>query len=173
MGWSSRRKLRLQFFINACLTWIILGTFLAIIFSSAGPCYYAKVINGTNPFDPLMTRLTEIHSSMPLFAIKNQIGIWKAYENHVWLPFGGISAMPSLHIAITVLFALAGWRINRYIGILLTAYVLITQIGAVILGWHYAVDGYVSILLTILIWKLVNKYLPLRETEFVSIGHET
>ena len=81
--------------------------------------------------------------------------------------------MPSLHIAITVLFALVGWRINRYVGILLTAYVVITQIGAVILGWHYAVDGYVSILLTILIWKLVNKYLPLRETEFVSIGHET
>ena len=174
MGWSSRRKLRLQFFINACLTWIILGTFLAIIFSSAGPCYYAKVINGRpNPFEPLMTRLTEIHSSMPLFAIKNQTGLWKAYENHVWLPFGGISAMPSLHIAITVLFALAGWRINRYVGILLTAYVFITQIGAVILGWHYAVDGYVSILLTILIWKLVNKYLPLRETEFVSNDHKT
>jgi hypothetical protein len=174
MGWSLRRKLRFQFFINACLDWVILGTFLAIIFSSAGPCYYAKVVNGhPNPYDPLMSRLTEIHSSMPLFAIKNQIGIWKAYENHVWLPFGGISAMPSLHIAITVLFALVGWRINRYIGILLTAYVLITQIGAVILGWHYAVDGYVSILLTILVWKLVNKYLPLKETEFVTIDHKT
>jgi len=170
MGWSLRRKLRLQFFINACLVWVLLGTFLAIIFSSAGPCYFSKVITShPDPYEPLMSRLTEIHGSVPLFAIKNQIGIWKAYENHIWLPFGGISAMPSLHIAITVLFALAGWRINRFVGILMTAYVLITQIGAVILGWHYAVDGYVSILLTILIWKLVNKYLSLRETELKSI----
>jgi membrane-associated phospholipid phosphatase len=105
---------------------------------------------------------------MPLFAIKNQVGLWEAYQNHVWLPFGGISAMPSLHIAITVLLALVGWRINHYAGVLLTAYVVITQIGAVMLGWHYAVDGYVSILLTVLLWKLANKYFPLRETEFVA-----
>ncbi|MCK4823125.1 phosphatase PAP2 family protein [bacterium] len=161
MGWSSRRKLRLQFFINTCVAWVMLGTFLAIIFSSAGPCYYTKVVNNhPNPYEPLMTRLINIHESIPLFAIKNQIGIWEAYQNHVWLPFGGISAMPSLHIAITVLLALVGWRINHYAGILLTAYAFITQIGAVILGWHYAVDGYVSILLTILIWKLVNKHFP-------------
>jgi hypothetical protein len=173
MGWSVRRKLRFQFFINACLTWVILGTFLAIIFSSAGPCYYDKVVNGhPNPYELLMNRLMNIHESTPLFAIKNQIGIWHAYENHIWLSFGGISAMPSLHIAITVLLALVGWRINRCAGILFTAYVVITQVGAVILGWHYAVDGYVSILLTILLWKLVNKYLPLKETGIVSIDHE-
>ena len=170
MAWSQRRKLKLQFFINLCLAWIILGTFLAIIFSSAGPCYYAKVVTGKpDPYSPLMIRLNEIHTSMPLIAIRNQIGIWKAYENRVWLPFGGISAMPSLHIAIAVIFALAGWRVNRYLGILLIVYVFITLIGSIILGWHYAVDGYVSILLTILIWKVVNKYLPLREMELVSI----
>ena len=159
MAWSQRRKLRLQFFISLCLTWIILGTFLATIFSSAGPCYFAKVINShPNPYEPLMIRLNEINTSMPLFAIKNQIGIWNAYENHVWLPFGGISAMPSLHIAIAVIFALAGWRINRFVGMLLTVYMLILLIGSVGLGWHYAVDGYVSILLTILIWKVVDKF---------------
>ena len=144
MAWSLRRKLRLQFFVNICLAWIILGTFLAIIFSSAGPCYYSKVINGRpDPYKPLISRLTEIHTSKPLFAINNQIGIWKAYKNRVWLPFGGISAMPSLHIAIAVLLALVGWQINRFIGVLLTAYVFIILIGSIILGWHYAVDGYV------------------------------
>jgi hypothetical protein len=169
MGWSSRRKLRFQFFINACVLWVMLGTLLALIFSSAGPCYYSMVVdNHPNPYKPLMVNLIKIHRSMPLFAIKNQVGLWEAYQNHVWLPFGGISAMPSLHIAITVLLALVGWRINHYAGVLLTAYVVITQIGAVMLGWHYAVDGYVSILLTVLLWKLANKYFPLRETEFVA-----
>jgi hypothetical protein len=158
MAWSLKRELRLQFFINLCLAWVFLGTFLAIIFSSAGPCYYTKVVTGKpDPYSPLMNRLNEIHTSMPLFAIKNQIGIWKAYESRVWLPFGGISAMPSLHIAIAVIFALAGWQINRYVGILLIAYVFTTLIGSIILGWHYAVDGYISILLTILIWKVVYR----------------
>lgn len=81
--------------------------------------------------------------------------------------------MPSLHIAIAVLLALVGWRINRFIGVLLTAYVFIILIGSIILGWHYAVDGYASIVLTILLWKLVNKYLPLRERELGSIDQGT
>ena len=74
-----------------------------------------------------------------------------------WLPFGGISAMPSIHVAMAVVFALLGMRVNCWLGIVLIAYAVIIQIGSVILGWHYAIDGYVSIILTILLWKLVGK----------------
>jgi hypothetical protein len=35
--------------------------------------------------------------------------------------------------------------------------VLITQAGSVHLGWHYAIDGYASILLTFLIWRTVEQ----------------
>jgi hypothetical protein len=158
MAWSSKRRLRLQFFVTVCLTWIILGTVLATLFSSAGPCYYSMVLGDhSNPYKPLMTQLMKIHESMPLFALKNQLGLWEAYQDHIWLPFGGISAMPSLHVAIAVLMAIVGWRVNLWAGILLTEYAVVTQLGSFILGWHYAIDGYVSILLTILLWKAVGK----------------
>lgn len=158
MAWSSRRQLRLQFFITACLNWILLGTLLAILFSSAGPCYYSKVAGkASNPYEPLMTQLFMIHESMPLFAVRNQILIWEAYQNNTWLPFGGISAMPSLHVAIAVLAAIVSWHVNIYMGVLLTIYAIVIQIGSFILGWHYAIDGYLSILFTILLWKLVRK----------------
>ena len=37
------------------------------------------------------------------------------------------------------------------------AYALVIWIGSIHLGWHYAVDGLVSIALTIVIWKLMGK----------------
>jgi hypothetical protein len=150
MAWSSRRQLRLQFFITAALIWILPGSVLAIIFSSAGPCYFSNFVDYySNPYEPLMAQLLKINKSMPLFAVQNQLGLWESYQNRIWLPFGGISAMPSVHVALAVVFALTGWNINRWVGIIL--------IGAVILGWHYAVDGYVSIILTLLLWKTVGK----------------
>jgi hypothetical protein len=158
MAWSSKRQLRLQFFITAGLIWILLGTVLAILFSSAGPCFFSTAIdNLSNPYEPLMTQLVKINKSMPLFAVKNQLGLWESYQNHIWLPFGGISAMPSVHVALAVVFALTGWNINRWVGVILIAYTIVVQVGAVILGWHYAVDGYVSIILTLLLWKTVGK----------------
>ena len=35
----------------------------------------------------------------------------------------------------------------------MTCYAVVIQIGSVILGWHYAVDGYVGALLTVLCWS--------------------
>jgi len=158
MGWSSRRQLRFQFFTCACLTWILLGTLLAAFLSSAGPCYYSVVTDShLNPYEPLMTQLMKIHESVPLFAVRNQVGLWEAYQKHIWLPFGGISAMPSLHVAIAVLIAIVGWRANVWAGILLTIYAAVIQIGSIILAWHYAIDGYMSTLLIILLWKTVGK----------------
>ncbi|MDN3683797.1 hypothetical protein QW180_05815 [Vibrio sinaloensis] len=33
-------------------------------------------------------------------------------------------------------------------------YVVAIQIGSVHLAWHYAIDGYLSIVLTLILWKL-------------------
>ena len=159
MGWSKKRRLRAQFFFSFVMIWILIGTVLAILFSSAGPCYYPNVTDGINPFRQLMSYLDSIHENSFLFARKYQIGIWEAYVRDISLPFGGISAMPSVHVATAVLFAFAGWSTNRVLGIVLTVYALLIQIGSVHLGWHYAVDGYFAALLTYLIWKLADRVL--------------
>ena len=61
--------------------------------------------------------------------------------------------MPSLHVATPVLFALLGWRTHRWLGVAFTIYAAIVLVGSVHLGWHYAVDGYASIIAVPLIWK--------------------
>jgi membrane-associated phospholipid phosphatase len=71
--------------------------------------------------------------------------------------FTGISAMPSMHVAATVLCAMVGWQLNRAVGLILALFAAIIQLGSVHLGWHYAVDGYLSALFTFLIWKWMGR----------------
>jgi hypothetical protein len=72
------------------------------------------------------------------------------------MPFVGISAMPSVHVAVAVLFAVLGWRTAAWLGWLFTGYACVVLIGSVHLGWHYAVDGYVSAVVAPLIWALTG-----------------
>jgi hypothetical protein len=50
--------------------------------------------------------------------------------------------------------ALAGWERNRWLGAAAWIYVLLILLRSVHLNWHYAVDDYVAILATWLIWRL-------------------
>jgi hypothetical protein len=160
MAWSRKRRLRLCFFVSLLLVWILLGSGLGTIFSSAGPSYYSSAVSAINdPFAPLMTELNEIHQDTFLDAIYNQRGLWDAKLAGHWLPFGGISAMPSIHLAVATLFVLLGFSYRKWLGIVFVIYLCLIQIGSVILGWHYAIDGYVGIILTCLIWIGVKRLL--------------
>jgi hypothetical protein len=150
MAWSPRRRLRKQFFLSFLLTWITLGTILATIFSSAGPCYFDKISDIENPYSPLMSYLNSIPDLPVIIAQKM---LWEIHAQKLPLLYTGISAMPSIHVAAVVLCALVGWQLNRMLGLILILFAALIQIGSVHLGWHYAVDGYFSALLTFCIWK--------------------
>lgn len=162
MAWSRYRRLRVQFFTTFFLSWIVLGTFMAIFFSSAGPCYYQEVVSGENPYRTLMSTLQGVvyGNNAHLIAIFNQKRLWEAFETGNRLMYGGgISAMPSLHVAIAVLFALVGLKSHPALGVLFIAYAYLIFIGSICLGWHYAIDGYIGALLTVLIWRFVDRFL--------------
>ena len=75
--------------------------------------------------------------------------------------------MPSLHIAMATLFALVGWTIDRRLGIAATLFAVGIFIGSIHLGWHYAVDGYVSAPATVMLWLLAG-WLNRFSTQFGS-----
>lgn len=149
-------QIRSQFFLSFMLCWIIGGSILAVVFSSAGPCYYSNLGLSPDPYIPLMTYLRETSGIIPIWALDAQQLLWDGYVNNQNIK-GGISAMPSMHNATAVLFALVGWRTNRWLGWALTAYAAVIFIGSVHLGWHYAVDGYFSIIMAMLIWWFSGK----------------
>jgi len=145
-------RLRMQFLLSVQVAWILIGSVLATMLSSAGPCYFGRVVEGIDPYAPLMAYLHHVNESRTLWALGTQQALWDGYSLGQLNLGAGISAMPSMHVAIATLFVLLGWQTSRLLGILLTVFLALIMIGSVHLGWHYALDGYVSFACSLLIW---------------------
>ena len=152
-------RLRMQFFLTFILSWVLIGTFAAIVFSSAGPCYYGRLVEGEDIYRPLMEYLSAANERFPIWALDTQEKLWEAYGSSEIGKFNGISAMPSMHMSMVFIFALVGWHRHRWLGIALTVFAVLMMIGCIHLAWHYAIDGYAAIVCTWLIWWAVGRLL--------------
>jgi hypothetical protein len=147
----SNARLREQYLLSFLGCWIVIGSLAAIGFSSAGPCFYG-LLHPTDPYAPLMSYLRSVDDVYPVWALGTQDMLWDRYTANSTGLGSGISAMPSVHVALTTLNAILLSRLSRIAGILGWLYVLVILIGSVHLGWHYAIDGYASIAAVLLIW---------------------
>ncbi|RMD64290.1 MAG: hypothetical protein D6826_02825 [Alphaproteobacteria bacterium] len=154
---------RMQFLLTYLLCWILLGTLAATAFSSTGPAFYGQIYPGPNPYAPLMDYLNAVAAEYRLPSALGQQYLWNAYVEDYLHEGSGISAMPSMHISMAFLFVLACWRRHRLLRWISVAFLIVMLIGSVHLAWHYAIDGYVSILGTGAIWWLVGLILRWRE----------
>jgi hypothetical protein len=166
-------KLRMQFFLSLTIGWVLIGNVAATLLSSAGPCYFAQITGLPDPFQPLMTYLHEADLKYPVWALQAQDMLWQKYTMREVVLAGGISAMPSMHVAMATLFALVCWRTRRWLGIVMTIYAVIIQIGSVHLAWHYAIDGYAGSLGMLLIWWAVGRALDLRKADRPAVAAPT
>jgi PAP2 superfamily protein len=146
--------LRTRFFLSFILTWSIGGSLMAVAFSSVGPCYYSLIGLSPDPYAPLMSYLRQVNDTIPLMAIGIQDALWFSYQTKAMI--GGITAMPSMHNAASLLFALTGWQISRRLGIILSLHTFAVYIGSIHLGWHYAIDAYVGWAVAVPLW-LISK----------------
>ena len=138
------------FLIALVPTFAIGGNLVAMAFSSAGPVYFERLGLGDD-FVPLMTHLAQAAETSPVWALDVQEGLWDGYAGDGAL--AGISAMPSMHVATTVLLALYAASYARWAGILLWIFAALIMVGSVALGWHYAVDGYAGALIAWAAWR--------------------
>jgi hypothetical protein len=153
---SKYHGLRLQFFVAYAITWLCGGALLALLFSSAGPLYYGLIGLSPDPFVPLLDYLHATNEIIPIWALGAQQMLWDGYTGKIEL-FLGISAFPSMHNAMAMLFVLASWRINRTFGIWMAAYAGVVLLGSVHLAWHYALDAYAGILIAGLAWWIAGR----------------
>lgn len=149
-------RLRAQFFATLVLVWMLFGNLLAVVFSSAGPCYFGRVTGLPDPYAPLMDYLRGANQVAHVWALQVQDYLWASHAESTIGLGGGISAMPSMHVAMAVLLALLFWRSNRILGLAGALYALLIQIGSIHLGWHYAIDGYLGAAATLAIWYAVG-----------------
>ena len=143
--------LRHQFILSFMLVWVLAGFFVAMGFSSAGPCYFARLGLGDD-YKPLMDALALANQRFPVWAISTQDMLWNGYTG---MSSGsiGISAFPSLHVATAVLFAIYASRRWGRVGGAFSAFAATIFVASIVLGWHYAVDGYAGALFSVMIWN--------------------
>jgi hypothetical protein len=140
--------------ISFVLIFTIGGNLLATVFSSAGPVYYQYFDYGDH-FLPLLETLKNFSGISPVWALDTHELLLDGYINNG--PMKGISAMPSMHVAIAVMLAIYGFHCSRWAGWLLAVFALLIQLGSVHLAWHYAIDGYAGAVIAIGCWMISAK----------------
>jgi hypothetical protein len=150
---NESKALRQRYFWSMAMTIGLLGTLAAIVFSSVGPVLYENVYH-SDRFTGLMALINDT-------AVGEYMRFASGYLYETYLHGGGqagagISAMPSMHLAVVTLNALMLTGLNRILGAIAWAYLALILLGSVYLGWHYAIDGYFSIIVAGLIWFVVG-----------------
>jgi len=157
---ASNSVVRTRFLISTILCWSIIGIVIAMLLSSAGPAFVPRLNPENHAYDLLIQTLENKHNWLieqgwpGLSSLSMQNNLWDAYANNKDMLGSGISAMPSMHVSVAVLMALAISSVNQKLGYALWVFAFIIFIGSFALGWHYFVDGIVSALLTLCIWRI-------------------
>jgi hypothetical protein len=147
--WPLRHVSR-QFMLSCVLLWS-LGAWLYLAVPALGPIYVDPAI-----WQPLAEDLPRARAG--------QQALWDNYGKmiagretgvlHQFNPTRGIAALPSLHVAAHALFALWSRRVAPRLYVPFLIATLLTFLGSLVTGWHYAVDGYLGILLAWCCYRL-------------------
>lgn len=132
--------------------------------SSVGPCFVEPLL-GNRHYAEQMAYLHQANETFPVMvlAVQQQLLDWQAQDMH---GLGrGISAMPSMHVSLAFLFFLAIRQVSRRAGHFFFAFLIVIMVGSVHLGYHYAVDGYVSIITTAIIWWVCGRLVRAKSNE--------
>ena len=144
-------RLRARFFLSLALACALMGSLAATIFASGGPAYFAELTGDGERFGPLLQALDGTR------AREGQLALWEFFATRSEKLYGGVSAMPSMHVALSALVAFAAWSWHRWAGAGAGLYTGLILLGSVHLGWHYAVDGYVGVAMAAAIWVAVGR----------------
>lgn len=154
-AWNPDRQHRARFLLSFASVWFLLGIVVAMLSASAGPIFYGEVVQGGgDPYRDLLAHLEAVDRAHSLVVLDIRDQLWTNYLSRGG--FGAIAAMPSVHVAVAVLGALSAQDIDGRLGLVGWLYAGVVMVGSVYLGWHYAIDGYVSLVATLVIWRLTG-----------------
>lgn len=125
-----------RLFNSYLITLIVGGTMGEHVLPSAGPIFYERIGLGTRFNELVATN----DSTYNLFANY----LWKHYEAGGAGLGTGISAMPSMHVALAVWSMFAAHKIWKPLAAPMLVYVLLVWGASIASGWHYATDGLVG-----------------------------
>jgi hypothetical protein len=124
-------------------------------------------------------------SAGPLFHQPVPLEPWVAEaKTYLWADYlrgggrigTGISAMPSIHVAIALWIAFVVRSYLPRTQAVMFGWFGLILVGSVLLGWHYAVDAIAACLITLVAWNLAGAFTkqatsaPILRTKSVGLG---
>ncbi|HEX5506966.1 MAG TPA: phosphatase PAP2 family protein [Pseudolabrys sp.] len=152
-SFHSNARNRTRYLVSFATVIAGLGTLLAGALSSVGPIYYDRFLGGTR-FAGLTHALHANPDASPIVHVSELL--YAAYVSGTGGLVAGISAMPSIHVAVPALNAIFLLTVNRWAGIAGCIFTATIMFESVYFGWHYALDGYVSVAAVLLIWYVAG-----------------
>jgi hypothetical protein len=149
---------RTRYVLSFMLVWIVLGNVLAGFFMSAGPAFYGAVTGDTARFAEQMAFLAQ--SGGTNSAASYQEYLWTLHASGQTGFGSGISAFPSVHVGLIMLNALFVFEWSRRLGVAAFAYVALIIASSVYLAWHYAIDGYAAVAVTLGLYVAMRRLMP-------------
>ncbi|MEZ0262752.1 MAG: phosphatase PAP2 family protein [Alphaproteobacteria bacterium] len=153
---------RLRFLWTFALSWILLGTLLATGLSSTGPLFFGNFYpDMADPYKDLVAHFDDLAANgQNLSTARGREMLLAWTKGDRVININAISAMPSMHVAVAWMAALYARTIGKAIFAAALAFCVLILWGAVYFGYHYALDGYVSIVAVSLIWWGLGKAFP-------------
>ncbi|TMM50267.1 phosphatase PAP2 family protein [Qipengyuania marisflavi] len=144
--------LQRRFFLSYALAWTVIGAFMATSLASVGPAF-AEPLTGIDIFRDQMAYLRAADAQIPIITLTVQDMLLNSFHDDYRGLGSGITAMPSMHIAIATLFWLAMREVGPRAGRAFFWFMVVIWVSSVHLAYHYAVDGLVSFIAVMAIWK--------------------
>ena len=139
--------------IAYALAWFLLGVVAAVLLSSAGPLFYDRYFGGTT-FAALRETL---QNRGAWIALAESDRMWASLASGRPSVVAGISAAPSIHVAISAWIYLTVRRMAPRAAPYALCYSIVVWVGSVQLGWHYVAHGLLGALGMLGIWVLSDK----------------
>ena len=150
-----RHRDRFPFYAGAVLLTYYLGLAVSFLLPTAPPWLAAEA--------------GEIPTTMRIFRDFVTTASDGSYEAGLQVAsVNDVAAMPSLHMAITVIVAIAAWWLHRLAGILAFLYAGSMAFALVYLGEHYLVDIVAGVLTAGLAWMLAARFSALRRAPIAA-----
>jgi len=140
---------RIVRFVNGYLLLWVMGGWLYLAFPALGPCYIHREV-----FRPFAIK-------MPIASLAQDY-LWQNYQRVLMTrttgvlaapfnPGAGIAAFPSLHVGVHFFFFLSNISRGWLVRMVFLGMAMMTILGSVVTGWHYAIDAYAGVLLAVFV----------------------
>jgi len=154
--YRSAAPVRREYLVGFLLIWTVIGGVMATALASVGPCFVGPIL-GDQTFAAQMAYLEAANREVPILTLPVQEMLLEWYRDDSRGLGSGITAMPSMHVAMAMLFWLAIRQVSPAAGRFFFVFMVLIWIGSVHLAYHYAVDGLVSVIATAMLWWAANR----------------